>query len=61
MRRVTTLDQDIAAHTRECRECGESKRWEDIDLERYDFYSDLGEIVICRECSDEEEHRAQDV
>ena len=51
---MTTLEQDIANQERPCRVCGEPKRWEDIDLERYDFYSDLGEIVVCRECSEED-------
>ena len=54
MRRVTTLDQDIAAHTRECRECGEWVTWADTDADSYDYAPDTGEIVICRECSEED-------
>ena len=51
---MTTLEQDIANQERPCRVCGEPKRWECIDQDRYDVYSDLGEIVICRECSEED-------
>ena len=54
MRRVTTLDQDIANQLRPCRECGEGTRWEDIDHDQYDVSTDLGEIVICRACADED-------
>lgn len=54
MRRVTTLEQDIANQERPCRACGEPKRWDDIDQDQYDYSTDLGEIVICRECSDED-------
>ena len=51
---MTTLEQDIANQERPCRVCGEPKRWECIDQDRYDVYSDLGEIVVCRECSEED-------
>jgi hypothetical protein len=52
--KVTTLEQDIEAQERPCRECGEPTRWANIDHDQYDYYSDLGEIVICRECSEED-------
>ena len=52
--KVTTLEQDIANQLRPCRSCGEPKRWDDIDQDQYDVSTDLGEIVICRECSYED-------
>ena len=52
--KVTTLDQDIASQLRPCRECGEDVTWGEIDHDQYDVSTDLGEIVICRACSEEE-------
>ena len=51
---MTTLEQDIANQERPCRVCGEPKRWAEIDHDQYDYSTDLGEIVVCRECSEED-------
>ena len=55
-RRVTTHDEDLAREVRFCRTCHELVTPDRVDWDRYDFYSDLGEIVYCRECGEERDH-----
>jgi hypothetical protein len=57
--RVTTQEQDEREMVRFCRHCEEPCTPDLIDWDQYDYYSDLGEIVVCRACSDERREAQQ--